>query len=218
MIRRTSKSFFAKLASKDYIALEEQYGCHNYSPLPVVIERGQGIYMYDCEGMLMCDSGKKYFDFLSAYSAVNQGHCHPRILSAFLEQSKKLTLTSRAVFNNRLGKLEEKLHQIFGYEKALLMNSGVEAGESGIKLARRWGYMVKNVKPNEATVLFAKGNFWGRTIAACASSDDPERYADFGPFGGLNFELIDYGNLDALESALKANPNIVAYMVEPIQG
>lgn len=149
---------------------------------------------------------------------MNQGHCHPKILKAFVEQAQTLTLTSRAVYNNRLGAAEKKLHDIFGYDKALLMNSGVEAGESAVKFARRWGYEAKGVAANQATVLFAKGNFWGRTIAACGSSDDPERYRNFGPFGGLNFELIDYGNPEALENALKANPNIVAYMMEPIQG
>ena len=133
--------------------------------------------------------GKKYFDFLSAYSAVNQGHCHPKILSTFLDQAQTLTLTSRAVYNNRLGVIEKKLCDLFGYQKALLMNSGVEAGQSAIKIARRWGYATKNCEPNKATVLFANGNFWGRTIAACASSDDPERYGEFGPFGGY-FVLI----------------------------
>lgn len=157
-------------------------------------------------------------DFLSAYSAVNQGHVHPKILDTFIEQSKKVTLTSRAVHNSMLGLAEQKLHQVFGYDKALLMNTGVEAGESAIKLARRWGYRVKGIPSNSATVLFAKGNFWGRTIAACASSDDPERYQDFGPFDGLNFELVDYGDLEALENKLKSNPNIVGFMVEPIQG
>lgn len=131
---------------------------------------------------LSSKEGKKYFDFLSAYSAVNQGHVHPKILKTFIEQAQTLTLTSRAVFNNKLGVIYKKLHDVFGYEKALLMNSGVEAGESAIKFARRWGYDVKKVEPNKATVLFAKGNFWGRTIAACASSDDPERYKNFGPF------------------------------------
>lgn len=129
-----------------------------------------------------------------------------------------MTLTSRAVHNNLLGLAEKKMHDIFGYDKALFMNSGVEAGESAIKFARRWGYINKKVPPNQATVLFAKGNFWGRTIAACGSSDDPERYVNFGPFYGLNFELVDYGFLNSLEVALKSNPNIVAFMVEPIQG
>lgn len=149
---------------------------------------------------------------------MNQGHCHPRIVKAFVEQAGQLTLTSRAVYNNKLGLIEKKLHDIFGYDKALLMNSGVEAGESAIKFARRWGYETKKVEANKAAVLFAKGNFWGRTIAACGSSDDPDRYRNFGPFEGLNFHLIDYGCTKALEDALKANPNIVAYMVEPIQG
>jgi ornithine--oxo-acid transaminase len=137
--------------------------------------------------------GKTYIDFLSAYSAVNQGHLHPKILKTFLEQAQKLTLTSRAVHSNLLGQAEKKLATMFGYDKVLFMNSGVEAGESAIKFARRWGYDVKGVEPNQATVLFAKGNFWGRTIAACGSSDDPERYHNFGPFNGLNFSLINYG-------------------------
>lgn len=139
-------------------------------------------------------------------------------MKTFIEQAQRLTLTSRAVYNNKLGLLEEKLNGLFGYDKALMMNSGVEAGESAVKLARRWGYISKKVPQDQATILFANGNFWGRTLAACASSDDPERYNNFGPFKGLNFDLIDYGDLAALEAALKANQNIVAYMVEPIQG
>lgn len=144
--------------------------------------------MWDCEGNYshLC-SGKRYYDFLSAYSAVNQGHCHPKILKTFIEQAQKVTLTSRAVHNSKLGLLEEKLHNLFGYQKSLLMNTGVEAGESAIKFARRWGYEAKRIPHDSATVLFAKGNFWGRTIAACGSSDDPDRYRNFGPFKGLNF-------------------------------
>ena len=157
-------------------------------------------------------------DFLSAYSAVNQGHLHPKIMKTFLEQAQKLTLTSRAVHSNLLGQAEMKLAKTFGYDKVLFMNSGVEAGESAIKFARRWGYAVKKVEPNQATVLFAKGNFWGRTIAACASSDDPERYLNFGPFNGLNFSLVDYGSTSALEAEFQKNKNIVGFMVEPIQG
>jgi ornithine--oxo-acid transaminase len=134
-------------------------------------------------------------DFLSAYSAVNQGHVHPKILKTFIEQAQKLTLTSRAVHSNLLGLAEKKLHDMFGYDKTLFMNSGVEAGESAVKFARRWGYVNKKVESDQATVLFAKGNFWGRTIAACGSSEDPERYHNFGPFKGLNFDLIDYGSI-----------------------
>ena len=208
---RTLKETIPILRSADFINMENQYGCHNYHPLPVVVDRAEGIHVWDVEG-------KKYMDFLAAYSAVNQGHLHPKILNTFIEQSKKVTLTSRAVHNSVLGLAEEKLHQVFGYDKALLMNTGVEAGESAIKFARRWGYRVKKIPSNSATVLFAKGNFWGRTIAACASSDDPDRYLDFGPYNGLNFELVDYGDLEALEAKLKDNPNIVAFMVEPIQG
>ena len=193
-----------------YMKLEWDHGCHNYHPLPVTLSKAKGCEVWDVEG-------KKYLDFLAAYSAVNQGHCHPKILKAMQEQSEKLTLTSRAFYNDQLGLWEQYLTKTFGYEKALCMNTGVEAGESGIKLARRWAYRVKKVPDNKAKVLFAKNNFWGRTLAACASSDDPGRFLQFGPFD-MNFELIDYGDANALETALKADPNIAAFMVEPIQG
>lgn len=204
--------------SQYFMKLEDAYGCHNYHPLPVVVEKAEGVFVWDAEGTGFDKLGKRYFDCLSAYSAVNQGHVHPAILQTFVEQAHKVTLTSRAVYNDRLGLAYEKLADVFGYGKALLMNTGVEAGESAIKFARRWGYRVKQVPPNQATVLFARGNFWGRTIAACGSSDDPDRYRDFGPFGGLNFELVDYGSLRSLEEKVAGNPNIVAFMVEPIQG
>ena len=193
-----------------FMKLEWDYGCHNYQSVPVIISRAKGSEVWDVEG-------KKYLDFLSGFSVVNQGHCHPKILKAMVEQAEKLTLTSRAFYNDLLGPWEQHLTKTFGYQKALCMNTGVEAGESGVKLARRWAYRVKKVPENKAKVLFAKGNFWGRTLAACASSDDPYRYHQFGPFD-MGFDLIDYGDANALEEALKADPNIAAYMLEPIQG
>jgi len=192
-----------------YIALEEKFGAHNYHPLPVVIERGQGIYLYDVEG-------KQYFDFLSGYSAVNQGHCHPVIIAAMTEQASRLTLTSRAFYNNQLGEYEQFITQYFGYQKVLPMNTGVEAGETAVKLARRWAYEKKGVAPNEAVILFPAGNFWGRTIAAISSSSDPSSYKNFGPFVP-GFQQIPYNNINALAEALQ-NKNVAAFMVEPIQG
>lgn len=192
-----------------YIALEEKYGAHNYHPLPVVIERGQGVYLYDVEG-------KQYFDFLSGYSAVNQGHCHPTIIKAMTEQASKLTLTSRAFYNNQLGEYEQFITSYFGYDKVLPMNTGVEAGETAVKLARRWAYEKKGVAANEAVILFPEGNFWGRTIAAISSSSDPSSYQNFGPFVP-GFKQIPYNDIDALEAALQ-NKNVAAFMVEPIQG
>lgn len=193
-----------------YINLEDEFGAHNYHPLPVVIEKGEGIFMVDVEG-------KKYFDFLSAYSAVNQGHCHPKIIHALVEQAQKLTLTSRAFHNNLLGEYEKYITWLFGYDKVLPMNTGVEGGETAIKLARRWGYTVKGVEENKATVVFVEGNFWGRTMAAISSSTDPSSYANFGPYMP-GFSIVPYNNLNALEEAFKANPNICAFMFEPIQG
>jgi len=192
-----------------YIALEEKYGAHNYHPLPVVIERGQGVYLYDVEG-------KQYFDFLSGYSAVNQGHCNPAIIKAMTEQASKLTLTSRAFYNNQLGEYEQFITNYFGYDKVLPMNTGVEAGETAVKLARRWAYEKKGVAANEAVILFPEGNFWGRTIAAISSSSDPSSYQNFGPFVP-GFKQIPYNDIDALEAALQ-NKNVAAFMVEPIQG
>ena len=192
-----------------YIALEEKYGAHNYHPLPVVIEKGQGVYLYDVEQ-------KQYFDFLSGYSAVNQGHCHPAIIAAMTEQASKLTLTSRAFYNNQLGEYEQFITQYFGYEKVLPMNTGVEAGETAVKLARRWAYEKKGVAPNQAVILFPAGNFWGRTIAAISSSSDPSSYQNFGPYVP-GFQQIPYNNIDALAEALQ-NKNVAAFMVEPIQG
>jgi ornithine--oxo-acid transaminase len=192
-----------------YVALEEKYGAHNYHPLPVVIERGQGVYLYDVEG-------KQYFDFLSGYSAVNQGHCHPAIIKAMTEQASKLTLTSRAFYNNQLGEYEQFITQYFGYDKVLPMNTGVEAGETAVKLARRWAYEKKGVAANEAVILFPEGNFWGRTIAAISSSTDPSSYTNFGPFVP-GFSLVPYNDLVALETAFKNN-NVAGFMLEPIQG
>lgn len=191
------------------IKLEEDFGAHNYHPIPVVIERGEGVYVWDVDG-------KKYFDFLAAYSAVNQGHCHPRIIHALTTQAQKLTLTSRAFYNSLLGEYEQFITNYFGYDKVLPMNTGVEGGETAIKLARRWAYDIKGVKENQAKVVFANGNFWGRTLAAISSSNDPSSYKGFGPYMP-GYELIDYNDLNALENAIK-DPNTAAFMVEPIQG
>ena len=192
-----------------YIALEDQFGAHNYHPVPVVLEKGEGVFLYDVDG-------KRYFDFLSGYSAVNQGHCHPAIIKALTDQAQKLTLTSRAFYNNLLGEYEKYITEYFGYDKVLPMNTGVEGGETAIKLARRWGYAVKGIPENQAKVIFAQGNFWGRTLAAISSSTDPSSYNGFGPFMP-GFGLVPYNDLEALETALQ-DPNVAAYMVEPIQG
>lgn len=192
-----------------YLALEEKFGAHNYHPIPVVLEKGEGIYLWDVEG-------KKYLDFLSGYSAVNQGHCHPKIIQALTHQAQKLTLTSRAFHNNLLGQYEQYITQFFHYDKILPMNTGVEGGETAIKLARRWAYVKKGVPENKAKIIFAEGNFWGRTLAAISSSTDPSSYHQFGPFMP-GFELVPYNNPDALEKALQ-DPNVAAFMVEPIQG
>ncbi len=197
------------LTSKDLINLEYEYGAHNYHPLPVVLEKGEGVYLWDVEG-------KKYFDFLSAYSAVNQGHCHPKIISALIDQSKKLTLTSRAFHNNVLGQYEKFITNFFDYDKVLPMNTGVEGGETAIKLARKWGYEVKKIPTDSAKIIFVEGNFWGRTLGAISSSTDPSSTNGFGPFMP-GYEIIPYNNLDSLREALK-DPNVAAFMVEPIQG
>ena len=192
-----------------YIALEDQFGAHNYHPVPVVLEKGEGVFLYDVDG-------KRYFDFLSGYSAVNQGHCHPAIIKALTDQAQKLTLTSRAFYNNLLGEYEKYITAYFGYDKVLPMNTGVEGGETAIKLARRWGYAVKGIPENQAKVIFAQGNFWGRTLAAISSSTDPSSYNGFGPFMP-GFGLVPYDDLAALETALQ-DPTVAAFMVEPIQG
>ena len=195
--------------STEAIQLEDQYGAHNYHPIPVVLTKGEGVYVWDVDG-------KRYYDFLSAYSAVNQGHCHPKIIAAMMEQASKLTLTSRAFHNDVLGKYEKFLTELLGYDKLLPMNTGVEGGETAIKLARRWGYEVKGIEKNKAKVIFAEGNFWGRTLAAVSSSNDPSSYNGYGPYMP-GFELIPYNDLAALENAI-SDPNVAAFMVEPIQG
>jgi len=197
------------MTQADYIAKEDKYGVYNYHPLPVVLEKGQGIYVWDTDG-------RQYFDFLSAYSAVNQGHCHPKIISALQEQASLLTLTSRAFHNNRLGMFEEMITQLFGFDRVLPMNTGVEACESAVKLARKWAYEVKGVPNDQAKIVFASGNFWGRSIAAISSSRDENSRKSFGPFVP-GFEIIPYNDLKALELAI-SDKNTAAFMVEPIQG
>jgi ornithine--oxo-acid transaminase len=192
-----------------FLELEDQYGAHNYHPLPVVLNKGQGVFLWDVEG-------KRYYDFLSGYSAVNQGHCHPKIIQALVEQAGKLTLTSRAFHNNLLGEYEKFITGYFGYDKVLPMNTGVEGGETAIKLARRWAYAKKGVPDNKAKVIFAENNFWGRTLAAISSSTDPSSYRQFGPYMP-GFELVPYNDLVSLEKALQ-DPHVAAFMVEPIQG
>jgi ornithine--oxo-acid transaminase len=192
-----------------FLETELKYGAHNYHPLPVVLERGEGVFLYDVDG-------KRYYDFLSGYSAVNQGHCHPAIIKSLIDQSQKLTLTSRAFHNNLLGEYSKFITAYFGYDKVLPMNTGVEGGETAIKLARRWAYSKKGVAENQAKIIFAEGNFWGRTLAAISSSTDPSSYKGFGPFMP-GFGLVPYNDITALEEALK-DPNVAAFMVEPIQG
>ncbi len=189
--------------------LENRYGAHNYHPIPVVLDKGEGIFVWDTEG-------KKYYDFLSAYSAVNQGHCHPRIVNALINQARKLTLTSRAFYNSRLGEYEAYITQFFGYDKVLPMNTGVEGGETALKLARKWGYTVKGIPENQARMVFVEGNFWGRTLAAISSSTDSSSTSGFGPFLP-GYDIIPYNDTDALNKAL-SNPNVAGFMFEPIQG
>lgn len=198
-----------KTRSEELMALEDLYGAHNYHPIPVVLEKAKGALMWDCEG-------KQYYDFLSAYSAVNQGHCHPRIISALTEQAQKLTLTSRAFHSNVLGEYVKFMTDYFGFERILPMNSGVEACESAVKLARRWAYDVKGIAENNAKIIFVEGNFWGRSIAAISASTDPSSFKGFGPFVP-GFEIIPYNDIPALEKALE-DPNVAAFMCEPIQG
>ena len=192
-----------------YIERESKYGAHNYHPLPVVLSKGEGLFVWDV-------NDKKYYDFLSAYSAVNQGHCHPKIIKALNDQANTLTLTSRAFHNNILGDYEKYITNLFGYDKVLPMNTGVEGGETANKLARKWGYLKKGIEENKARIIFANGNFWGRTLAAISSSDDPSSYKGFGPYMP-GYSLIPYNDLDALENELK-DKNVAAFMVEPIQG
>jgi ornithine--oxo-acid transaminase len=199
----------ATTASQYFMELEEKYGAHNYHPLPVVLKKGKGVHLWDVED-------KMYYDFLSGYSAVNQGHCHPKIIEALTEQAQTLTLTSRAFYNNKLGEYEKFITDYFGYEKVLPMNTGVEGGETAIKLARRWGYTVKGIETNKAKIIFAEGNFWGRTLAAISSSTDPSSYTNFGPFVP-GFNVVPYNDLIALEAAFQ-DKNVAAFMFEPIQG
>lgn len=197
-------------STSHYIALEEKYGAHNYHPLPVVLERGEGVFLWDVEG-------KRYYDFLSAYSAVNQGHCHPRLIKALTEQASKLTLTSRAFHSAPLGDFEQFITGLFGYDKVLMMNTGVEAVETALKLCRKWGYEKKGIPEGKAKVLFAKENFHGRTTGIISASNDPSSTTGFGPFlPGI--ETIEYDNVEALENALISDPFIAGFIVEPIQG
>lgn len=195
--------------SDQLIRLEEKYGAHNYHPLPVVLSRGEGVFVWDVEG-------KRYYDFLSAYSAVNQGHCHPRIIEALKTQAEQLTLTSRAFYNDVLGPYEKFITEYFGYDRVLPMNTGVEGGETAIKLCRKWAYEVKGVELNQAKIIFVEGNFWGRTLAAISSSTDPSSTRGFGPYMP-GYEIIPYNDIDALAEALK-DENVAGFMVEPIQG
>jgi ornithine--oxo-acid transaminase len=192
-----------------FMELEEQYGAFNYKPLPVVLERGEGVHVWDVDG-------KRYFDFLSSYSAVNQGHCHPRIVAVLKEQAEKLTLTSRAFYNNVLGEYEKYICEYFGFDRVLPMNTGVEGGETAVKLARRWGYEVKGIPQNKARIIFVEGNFWGRTLGAISSSTDSDSTFGFGPFMP-GYEIIPYNDADALEKACR-DPHVAAFMFEPIQG
>ncbi len=197
------------MTSKDYIDREYKYGAHNYEPLPVVLERGEGVYLWDVEG-------KKYYDFLSAYSAVNQGHCHPKIVKALIDQAQKLTLTSRAFYNNVLGEFEEFVTKFFGYDKVLPMNTGAEAVETAIKLTRKWAYLVKGVPENAAKIITCENNFHGRTVTIVSISTDPVARKDYGPYTP-GFVTIPYNDLEALERELK-DSNVAGFLVEPIQG
>ncbi|XP_067285759.1 ornithine aminotransferase, mitochondrial-like [Pseudorasbora parva] len=197
------------MTAEEVFAREERYGAHNYHPLPVALERGEGVHMWDLEG-------RRYFDFLSAFSSVNQGHCHPKIISALTAQASRLTLTSRAFYNDILGAYEQFITSLFGYDKVLPMNTGVEGGETACKLARKWAYTVKGVPKYEAKIVFAVGNYWGRTMAAISSSAERSILDGFGPYMP-GFELVPYNDIATLEKALE-DPNVAAFMVEPIQG
>jgi ornithine--oxo-acid transaminase len=199
----------AKMTSKDYMKREEQFGAHNYHPLPVVLDKGKGIFVWDVEG-------KKYYDFLSAYSAVNQGHSHPKIVKALTDQAKKLTLTSRAFFNSVLGEYEEYVTKYFGYDKVLPMNTGAEADETAIKLCRKWAYQKKGVPENQAKIIVCEDNFHGRTVTIVSMSSDPDAKKDYGPYTP-GFVTIPYNDTEALEKELQ-DPNVAGFLVEPIQG
>lgn len=198
------------LTSKDAIALEEKHGAHNYHPLPVVLSKGEGVFVWDVEG-------KKYYDFLSAYSAVNQGHCHPKIVGAMVEQAQTLTLTSRAFYNDVLGVYEKYVTSTFGFDKVLPMNTGAEAVETALKLCRKWGYEKKGIDENEVEIVVCENNFHGRTTTIISFSNDPVARKNFGPYT-KGFIKIEYDNLNALEETLKDNPNVAGFLVEPIQG
>ncbi|QXP70419.1 ornithine--oxo-acid transaminase [Polaribacter sp. R2A056_3_33] len=199
-----------KLTSKEAIELENKYGAHNYHPLPVVLSRGEGVYVWDAEG-------KKYYDFLSAYSAVNQGHCHPKIVDAMVNQAKTLTLTSRAFYNDVLGKYEKFATELFGFDKLLPMNTGAEAVETALKIARKWAYEVKGIKENKAEIIVCENNFHGRTTTIISFSNDPVARKNFGPYT-KGFLKIEYDNLQELQKVLESSNNIAAFLVEPIQG
>lgn len=218
MIRSFASRHFAKAASKPHQAgslsqqvfdKEDKFGAHNYHPLPVALSKGKGVHVWDVDG-------KRYYDFLAAYSAVNQGHCHPRLVAVLKKQCEQLTLSSRAFYNNVLGEFEEYITGLLGYDKVLPMNTGVEGGETAIKLARKWGYGVKGIAENKAKHVFVEGNFWGRTMGAISSSTDPDCYGGFGPYMP-GYVIVPYNDLEALETALK-DPDVCSFMVEPIQG
>ncbi|MCL4109136.1 UNVERIFIED_CONTAM: hypothetical protein GTU68_028317 [Idotea baltica] len=195
--------------ANSYIAQEEKYGAHNYHPLPVVLSRGEGVFVRDV-------NGQRYFDYLSAYSAVNQGHCHPRIIDALAKQAQRLTLTSRAFYNDKLGPYEAYITDLFGYDKVLPMNTGVEAVETAIKLCRKWAYSVKGIEENKAKIIFVSGNFHGRTLGAISASVDPESTEGFGPYIP-GYQIIPYDDIKSLEDAI-SKPNVAGFIVEPIQG
>ena len=197
------------LSSQDLMALEDEFGAHNYHPLPVVLAKGEGVFVWDAEG-------KKYYDFLSAYSAVNQGHCHPHIIQALTEQAQQLTLTSRAFYNDMLGPYEKRITSFFGFDKVLPMNTGVEAVETALKLCRKWGYEVKGIPTNQAKIIFVHGNFHGRTMAIISGSVDPDSTTNFGPYMP-GYQIIPYNDIDALREALK-DEHVAGFLVEPIQG
>jgi ornithine--oxo-acid transaminase len=203
-------SVLEKMSSKAIIDLENKYGAHNYHPLPVVLSKGEGVFVWDVEG-------KKYYDFLSAYSAVNQGHCHPRIVNAMMQQAQTLTLTSRAFYNDQLGPYEEYLTKYFGFDKVLPMNTGAEAVETALKLCRKWAYEVKGIAEHQAQIVVCEGNFHGRTTTIISFSNDENARKNFGPYTE-GFISIPYDSIDALEETLKSNPNIAGFLVEPIQG
>lgn len=199
-----------KKTADELMSLENKYGAHNYHPLPVVLNRGEGVYVWDVEG-------KKYYDFLSAYSAVNQGHCHPKIIDTLIVQSQKLTLTSRAFYNDKLGVFEKFITQYFGYEKVLPMNTGAEAVETAIKLCRKWAYEIKGITENNAQIVVCEDNFHGRTTTIVSFSVDPDAYTHYGPYTP-GFIVIPYNDVNALEKVLNNNPNVAGFLVEPIQG